>query len=340
MAESTYSTDQSESAFHNVESTSNSETRPKDLPSTTTSSHGGSLTNLSAIAIGESLGVVKHSQPSGNVAATTSQSNATTSTTSMQQPNVAMCSSLLKSLNEDGYHGDGEGDSVSPDLEVASVLFPDGRLKSPTPTLKRVSSSTSSSSKSSYSPMKQPTTYTNKQRRNIQTATPSLLQELTPHQLAAQGELTFLSEKIQSGVSVNVRDENGHTPLMWACGQNQTTIVEYLLEKGADASNQSLEGETALAFACSHGSVQIVKLLLAAGVDVNTYDMNGGTPILYAVYSNHPQCVRLLLEYGADLTMETESGHTALGIAMAMGHQTVQHTIEEHLMSLLEGDVS
>nr|XP_006812692.1 PREDICTED: ankyrin repeat family A protein 2-like [Saccoglossus kowalevskii] len=235
---------------------------------------------------------------------------------------MAMCSTLLKSLNEDGYHGDIEGDSASPDWEVASVLFPDGRLKSPTPSLKRVCSSTSSSSKSSYSPLKQPTTFTNKQRGNKQTITPCLFQELTPHELAAQGELTFLSDRILAGVNVNIQDENGHTPLMWACAQNQTSVVEFLLEKGADASIESVEKETALAFACSQGNVEIVKLLLQSGVDVNSYDMNGGTPLLYAVYNNHPKCVHFLLRSGADLTDETETGCSPLNVAMLLGHQT------------------
>ncbi|XP_077989249.1 uncharacterized protein LOC144443584 [Glandiceps talaboti] len=338
MANINFMNEKVRSAFHSVESTTDKSVVVALSSSSTSAVNGGSLTNLSAIAIRESMGIAGNGSETISAEPVNSQVIDTSimNSSSIQQPNMAMCSSLLQSLNEDGYHGDGEGDSVSPDLEVASVLFPDGRLKSPTLMMKRVCSSTSSSSKSSYSPLKQPTTFTNKQRGNIQTATPTLFQELTPHQLAAQGELTLLAEKLQKGLDVDIQDENGHTPIMWACSQNQTTIVEYLLDKGADANICNIDGETALAFACSYGSVEIVQLLLMVGVDVNVYDMNGGTPFVYAVYNNHPKCVQLLLQNGADLAMATESGHTPLSIAMTMGHQTVQHTIEDYLLSMLE----
>ncbi|XP_072050136.1 uncharacterized protein [Amphiura filiformis] len=210
------------------------------------------------------------------------------------KPDISLCSRVLKSFSDQ--------DQASSDLEVQSVMFPETRGL--LPTVKRIcpsrSSSSSKSSKSSYSPMRQPTTLTNAKRGNVQTTTPTFLPEdMTIHQLAAQGELSLLSERMESLEMEKV-------------------------------------DKTDVQFASSNGNVDVVRLLLAENIDVNNYDWNGGTPLLYAVYNNHPKCCELLLQAGADMTIETDGGHTALSIALALGHKGVQQVIEKHMLGLLQ----
>ncbi|KAF6734997.1 Ankyrin repeat family A protein 2 [Oryzias melastigma] len=149
--------------------------------------------------------------------------------------------------------------------------------------------------------------------------------------------MVFLASRIEQETVINLKDEEGFTPLMWAAAHGQIAVVEFLLQNGADPHLLAKGRESALSLACSKGYTDIVKMLIDCGVDVNEYDWNGGTPLLYAVHGNHVRCVEILLESGADPTMESDSGFNAMDMAVAMGHRNVQQVIEAHLLKLLMG---
>ncbi|XP_031458452.1 ankyrin repeat family A protein 2 isoform X1 [Phasianus colchicus] len=187
-----------------------------------------------------------------------------------------------------------------------------------------------------FSPIKQSTTLTNKHRGNEVSTTPLLVNSLSVHQLAAQGEMLYLATRIEQENVINHKDEEGFTPLMWAAAHGQIAVVEFLLQNGADPQILGKGRESALSLACSKGYTDIVKMLLDCGVDVNEYDWNGGTPLLYAVHGNHVKCVKILLENGADPTIETDAGYNSMDLAVALGYRSVQQVIESHLLKLLQ----
>ncbi|XP_071846056.1 uncharacterized protein [Apostichopus japonicus] len=223
------------------------------------------------------------------------------------------------------------------DLEVQSVMCQEN--DSLLPSMKRICSSRSSSSgKSSsygYSPMKPNTALTNTKRGNTLTVTPTFPLDLPIHQLAAQGELAKLTEKLDNGYEPDELDPEGLTPVHWACAHGQKDAVHLLVEKGGDINKKGRDAESSISFACCNGNKDLVKYLLDEKVEFDSHDWNGGTPLLYAVANNHPQCVELLLQAGADITAESESGHNALALAIAKGHVKVQKKIERHMLGLL-----
>ncbi|XP_071008502.1 ankyrin repeat family A protein 2-like isoform X1 [Oncorhynchus clarkii lewisi] len=253
-----------------------------------------------------------------------------------------VCSRFVKSLNEEDSKN--IQDQVNSDLEVASVLFKAecNIQTSPSPGIQVRHVYTPSTTKH-FSPIKQSTTLTNKHRGNEVSSTPLLVHSLSIHQLAAQGEMVFLASRIEQGGNVpqetviNLQDEEGFTPLMWAAAHGQIAVVEFLLQNGADPNLLAKGRESALSLACSKGYTDIVKMLIDCGVDVNEYDWNGGVPVLYAVHGNHLRCVEILLESGADPTIESDSGFNAMDMAVAMGHRNVQQVMEAHLLKLLMG---
>ncbi|XP_035227602.1 ankyrin repeat family A protein 2-like isoform X3 [Stegodyphus dumicola] len=103
---------------------------------------------------------------------------------------------------------------------------------------------------SAFSPYKPTTVLTNLQRGNVQTQTPSVLPERSLHQLAAQGEL-FL-QNLDDNFNVNLQDENGFTPLMWASSYGQLET----------------EGNTALMYAAYNNHSGCTQELLNAGADL------------------------------------------------------------------------
>ncbi|XP_041706435.1 ankyrin repeat family A protein 2 [Coregonus clupeaformis] len=243
-----------------------------------------------------------------------------------------VCSRFVKSLNEEDSKN--IQDQVNSDLEVAYVLFKAecNIQTSPSPGIQVRHVYTPSTTKH-FSPIKQSTTLTNKHRGNEVSSTPLLVHSLSIHQLAAQGEMVFLASRIEQETVINLQDEEGFTPLMWAAAHGQIAVVEFLLQNGADPNRLAKGRESALSLACNKGYTDIVKMLIGCGVNVNEYDWNGGAPVLYAVHGNHVPCVEILLESGADPTIESDSGFNAV----AMGHRNVQQVMEAHLLKLLMG---
>ncbi|KAJ2608778.1 hypothetical protein H4S08_004320 [Coemansia sp. RSA 1365] len=82
-----------------------------------------------------------------------------------------------------------------------------------------------------------------------------------------QGDINSILQKMQAGVSVNMSDSSGRTPLHVACiGRNATTVY-MLLHMGAPVNVVDNLGNTPLTLAAISLSISIVLLLLEAGAD-------------------------------------------------------------------------
>ena len=63
--------------------------------------------------------------------------------------------------------------------------------------------------------------------------------------LAETGHVRSISERIQAGADVNVRDVSGMTPLMRAATQQRAEVIRLLLLKGANVNLTDQAGHTA-----------------------------------------------------------------------------------------------
>jgi uncharacterized protein len=173
----------------------------------------------------------------------------------------------------------------------------------------------------------------------------------------------FLSQN--KNIDVNIKDDEGDTPLIWAClfgsyniaqiliehgadvnangdayhrwsplscasFQGQLSIVQLLLSLGANVNATDDYGDTALMSAAKEGHTEIVTVLLAAGANVNTKDKNDRTALHWAaVRGDYPDTTLALISAGAevDLKQESSSGDTALISAASMGHFSTVSTL-------------
>jgi ankyrin repeat protein len=67
---------------------------------------------------------------------------------------------------------------------------------------------------------------------------------------------------VEKGADVNVKTDEGETPLFIAAEKNSLEVVKYLVEKGADINVKTNDGKTSLDVADSE---EVKKILSEAG---------------------------------------------------------------------------
>lgn len=117
---------------------------------------------------------------------------------------------------------------------------------------------------------------------------------------------------IQLKANVNVHDELGATPLIWAAEKDEPEIAAQLIAAGAELNVIDNEGATALRHAVRTARIELVERLIKAGANVNIADDHGETPLLQAAASGNLQMVQLLLAHGADRSAKTTAGYAAV----------------------------
>ncbi|KAI3949207.1 hypothetical protein MKW92_041661 [Papaver armeniacum] len=97
------------------------------------------------------------------------------------------------------------------------------------------------------------------------------------HSSAREGELDNLVKHIESGVSVNLKDSEGRSPLHWAVDRGHLDMVELLLSKNADVNAQDNEGQTPLHYAAMCDREAIAEVLVKQNADTDVKDSDGSS---------------------------------------------------------------
>lgn len=93
-------------------------------------------------------------------------------------------------------------------------------------------------------------------------------------QYARSGELAKLTNAIVNiGIDINSKDNDGNTPLLWACNYGNYWIVKFLVDKKADLNVRNKIYDTPLSYSIKGQHDQnvtpyIIGLLLDGGVDI------------------------------------------------------------------------
>ncbi|KAI8899802.1 ankyrin repeat-containing domain protein [Globomyces pollinis-pini] len=103
------------------------------------------------------------------------------------------------------------------------------------------------------------------------------------HEAAKRGNISFVEELLNAGVSANGLDRAGNAPIHWAC-------------RG--------------------GHVEVVKMLISKQVILNVQNKLGDTPLHCAAWGDHEEVVRLLLSCeGIDVTIRNGDGLKSVDLA-------------------------
>ena len=95
------------------------------------------------------------------------------------------------------------------------------------------------------------------------------------HDAAAAGSARSIIAFIQQGVSVNLKDSNGRTPLIIASDAGKNRVISILLDQGANLNEQDSDGNTALHLAAMKGYSRVVSDLISSGANSNIKNKEG-----------------------------------------------------------------
>ena len=125
---------------------------------------------------------------------------------------------------------------------------------------------------------------------------------------------------LAQGIDLNIRGDEGITPLLWLIMQKNADAVELALQLGADANFPAMvsinrdgpKPAQPLAIIAGDGDNKLFSLLLKYGASPDSRDESTGQPAIFGTIGHDNwQQFNLLLEYGVDIDATDNSGENA-----------------------------
>ena len=134
------------------------------------------------------------------------------------------------------------------------------------------------------------------------------------------GNVEAVKKHLDSGIDVNIKDEDGINLLSYAAMEGKMEITEFLIKAGANVNASSKAKDTALDYALDY---ETVKLLTTNGADVNIKgEGNGRTRLFIAVEHGDLKVGNLLIDAGADVNSIDFEGNSVLDFAFSFFNKT------------------
>ena len=136
------------------------------------------------------------------------------------------------------------------------------------------------------------------------------------HYAVTNGNIKIVQLLKKLGANLEAVTNTGKNIMHIASGSNQPSMLIYLLlHEAQDISSVDENGSTPLHWACYYSAEESVNYLLSLNVDINAQDKENFTPLHLAVSSNSINIVRLLLQKGADKKLINNYNELPIDIA-------------------------
>jgi len=137
------------------------------------------------------------------------------------------------------------------------------------------------------------------------------------HLAAAAGDVELVGKMVARGVSVDLRDHTGVTPLDEACRRGREGAVRCLLDHGASVTTTDKAGWTPLHYAVFGGRGKVTELLLERGAPVDARTIR-------------PLRIQVATGYGYRSWRDVPGGQTALQLDRACGNLEIEKALLVH----------
>lgn len=168
-------------------------------------------------------------------------------------------------------------------------------------------------------------------------------------------------EYLLKNLDLNIKDNNGLTPLQLASSHNNINMVKILLCEGNFDMNIENDNKiiSSLYFAVRNSNIDMVELLISYGINISNnlgilqvaitennivmtkwllengadinYTSTMDSPLHRAIVHNYVDIVKLLLEYNPDLNIKGNEYHmTSLSLAISLKHQEIYQELKNY----------
>lgn len=141
------------------------------------------------------------------------------------------------------------------------------------------------------------------------------------HYAVRWGLVKCMAVLVEHGADIRITDNSGFSPFLWAVVAGQKDATAKLLSMGADVNSSSADGRSALVWAASLCWVSIAEMLLDRGASMHdARNTQQTTPLEEAAASGSFPIVELLIGRGADPNYRDRDGWSAIHWAAEEGH--------------------
>lgn len=124
-----------------------------------------------------------------------------------------------------------------------------------------------------------------------------------------------MQEYIRLGGDLNVQDNKGYTPLIFAAYYGHTEMVNLLLENKANPCIKDARGNTALMGAIFKGNISVAYKLMNSDCVVNQKNNANQTALMYAALFDRQEIAKKLIEKGEAVSDTDINGNSAIEVA-------------------------
>ena len=150
------------------------------------------------------------------------------------------------------------------------------------------------------------------------------------HLAAHVGSKEVVKVLSEAKCKLDVQDNEGLTPLMWAIHAEQFGIAFDLMHYGADVTLCSNSGLHAMHLAAQVGSKGLIEKLLSLNVSPDVQQKNGVTPLHLSIYTNDIEISKVLLSNGANVNIEDCDELTPLHVAASKNNVEAVELLLKH----------
>ena len=142
---------------------------------------------------------------------------------------------------------------------------------------------------------------------------------------------------VEHEANLEIKNNLGMTPLLYAVKNNNLTFVNLLLDFGADPNSKSdynVGSDSALTIACDNDYFCICSLLLDFGANPNEKNNTGLACIHLAAQKGFIDIVLLLISRGGDINLRDDYGNNAAFYAKKYKHtELLEHLTQPAFIS-------
>lgn len=147
---------------------------------------------------------------------------------------------------------------------------------------------------------------------------------------AKTNNIKLIKEYINLGGDLNIQDQKGYTPLIFAAYYGHEDIVQVLLKNKANPCLKDNRGNTALMGAIFKGNIKISYELMKAECSKTQRNNEDQSPLMYAALFNRTEIVKRLLKEGQSPLEIDKSGRSALKLAKDQYNKEMIELLNSH----------